>query len=90
MVRDLCAEYGLIHGVDPLTSSPNQENTLYWRLHGTGSYSYRYTDEDLIELKNLLRLQQAAEKAYILFNNITMTEDAERFRLLLANHDSSR
>jgi uncharacterized protein YecE (DUF72 family) len=85
VVRDLCTEYGLIHCVDPLTSSPNQENVLYWRMHGKGSYSYRYTDEDLIELKNLLRLHQTAEKACILFNNITMTEDAERFKRLLAN-----
>jgi uncharacterized protein YecE (DUF72 family) len=83
VVRDLCAQYRLIHCVDPLVSTPDGESVPYWRLHGKGSYSYRYTDEDLIELKKLLFLAPTEPRARILFNNITMKEDAKRFRLLL-------
>jgi uncharacterized protein YecE (DUF72 family) len=83
VIRDLCAQYRLIHCVDPLCSEPDREIAPYWRLHGKGSYSYRYTDEDLAELKRLLFLAPPQPQAYILFNNITMKEDANRFRLLL-------
>jgi uncharacterized protein YecE (DUF72 family) len=83
IVRDLCAQYRLTHCIDPLASTPDDENAPYWRLHGKGSYSYRYTDKDLVELKKLLLLAPTAPQAYILFNNVTMKEDANRFRLLL-------
>jgi uncharacterized protein YecE (DUF72 family) len=85
IVRDLCAQYRLIHCVDPVASAPDWESAIYWRLHGKGSYSYRYTDEDLIELKKLLFLVPTEPPAYILFNNVTMKEDANRFRRLLDN-----
>jgi len=83
VVRDLCARYCLIHCVDPLVSAPDRESAPYWRLHGKGSYSYRYTDEDLAELKNLLLHAPTEPQARILFNNVTMKEDANRFRRLL-------
>lgn len=82
-VRGLCAQHNLIHCVDPLTSAPEYQNECYWRLHGKGSYSYRYTDEDLIGLKKLLSLAPTGPQARILFNNVTMKEDATRFRRLL-------
>jgi len=85
VIRDLCAQYRLIHCVDPLASAPDCENASYWRLHGKGSYSYRYTDEDLTELKKLLSLAPTEPQACILFNNVTMKEDANRFRQLLDN-----
>ncbi len=83
VVRDLCAQYRLIHCVDPLLSAPDRESVVYWRLHGKGSYSYRYTDDDLFELRELLLLTPREPPSYILFNNLTMKEDATRFRLLL-------
>jgi uncharacterized protein YecE (DUF72 family) len=82
IIRDLCAAHDLIHCVDPLINRPVFGDILYWRLHGKGSYSYRYTDEDLEQLRTLLR-DQEDRKAYILFNNVAMKEDAERFRRML-------
>src|ERR1700729_3737509 len=82
-VRDLCTQYRLIHCVDPLISAPDPTNATYWRLHGKGSYSYRYTDDDLLELRKLLFVDPSEPRVYILFNNVTMKEDANRFRLLL-------
>lgn len=90
VVRDLCAQYGLIYCVDPLVFAPDGESAPYWRLHGKGSYSYRYTDEDLLELKKLLLLTPTESQAYILFNNVSMKEDANRFRLLLDKTQSPR
>jgi uncharacterized protein YecE (DUF72 family) len=85
VVRDLCVQYGLIHCVDPLVCAPDGESAPYWRLHGKGSYSYRYTDEDLFELKKLLFLAPNESQARILFNNVTMKEETNRFRRLLEN-----
>lgn len=85
VIRDLCAQYRLIHCVDPLVSTPDPRNAAYWRLHGKGSYSYRYTDDDLLQLRKLLLLVPSEPRAYILFNNVTMKEDAIRFTQLLNN-----
>jgi uncharacterized protein YecE (DUF72 family) len=89
VVRNLCAQYRLIHCVDPLASAPDCESAPYWRLHGKGSYSYRYTDEDLVELKKLLSSRSNRTAGRILFNNVTMKEDASRFRRLLGTTPSS-
>jgi uncharacterized protein YecE (DUF72 family) len=47
------------------------------------TYSYRYSDEDLAQLKRLLYQTQAQDPAYLLFNNVSMKSDAERFMGLL-------
>src|ERR1700722_2057937 len=52
LVHDLCAEYGLIHCVDPFINHSVYDDQLYWRLHGSGSYSYVYSDQELAELKS--------------------------------------
>jgi uncharacterized protein YecE (DUF72 family) len=82
LIQDLCAQYGLIHCVDPLAGCSAYGDVLYWRLHGKGTYYYRYTDEDLIKLR-CMRLAHPRKKAYVLFNNLSMKEDAQRFRDLL-------
>jgi uncharacterized protein YecE (DUF72 family) len=81
VIHDLCAQHRLIHCVDPLMSRSIDGDIVYWRLHGKGSYSYRYTDEDLADLKKL-RSQTQVTRAYILFNNVTMKADVERFQQL--------
>ena len=81
IVRDLCAEYDLIHCVDPFAASAVHGDLSYWRLHGRGSYSYRYTDEDLVLLKRML--EKANRPGYLMFNNFSSKADALRFRQLL-------
>ena len=75
LVHDLCAEFQLIHCGDPFVDRSVYGNPLYWRLHGKKSYSYRYTDEDLAYLKEML----TDRSAYVMFNNVSMREDAMRF-----------
>jgi uncharacterized protein YecE (DUF72 family) len=83
LVQELCAEFDLIHCVDPFVNDSVYGDPLYWRLHGKDTYSYRYTDRDLAHLKEMLLLSAAGQAPYILFNNVSMKEDADRFSQLL-------
>ncbi len=84
LVRDLCADNNLIHCVDPFKANPTHGDSLYWRLHGRGGYHYRYTDDDLAELRDRLAVyRHAAAPDYLLFNNIYSKEDALRFSATL-------
>jgi len=89
-VRLLCEDLNLIHCVDPFAREPtafSSNGIVYFRLHGCPPgwkmYNYQYTDEDLKWLKEKCEgLEAAGLKAYILFNNIYMEEDAERMIFL--------
>jgi len=80
IVRDLCAEYDLIHCVDPFETMSVHGDMRYWRLHGRGSYSYRYTHADLTALRHMLAKQPRL--GYLMFNNFSSKADALRFRQL--------
>ncbi len=81
VVARLCEDLDLLLCVDPLKPELIGVRTSYWRLHGRGGYSYRYTDEDLGELAALWQRCAADGEGplYIFFNNIRMKEDALRF-----------
>lgn len=79
LVRRLCRQLDLVHGVDPFTQLPVAGPFRYFRLHGRTGYRYRYTSEDLRELANLCRKRQ---RTYVLFNNAWMWDDARRFARL--------
>jgi uncharacterized protein YecE (DUF72 family) len=81
IVHDLCAAYDLIHCVDPFETRSFHGKPGYWRLHGRASYSYRYTDGDLIRLKRMVRATDGP--GYLMFNNFSSKADALRFRELL-------
>jgi uncharacterized protein YecE (DUF72 family) len=75
LVGSLCRGLDLIHCVDPFKELPAHGNINYFRLHGVTGYAYSFTDEDL---ERLLAWCQGKE-SYVLFNNISMGEDALRF-----------
>lgn len=79
-IRAICNELGLVHCVDPFRAVPVSSGIRYFRLHGLKGYRYRYTDEDLRELKAKWAFGEAV---YFMFNNISMMEDAHRFEELL-------
>ena len=87
LVRQICQELDLVHGVDILKRAPQSSGELsYIRLHGLPSetsYKYSYTDEDL---RNLLqRVEELETKTtYVMFNNMTMVDDCLRFKALVA------
>ena len=73
-MRELCAEYDLIHCVDPFEAVSVHGDMRYWRLHGRGSYSYRYTDADLAALRHMLT--KSPQPGYLMFNNFSSKADA--------------
>ena len=79
-IRAICDEVGLVHCVDPLRDAPVSGEIHYFRLHGLRGYRYRYTDDDLLELKTRWC---KAKTSYFMFNNISMMEDAQRFEALV-------
>ena len=88
-VERICDTYGLIHVVDPFRWKPlDNGSVFYFRLHGIGrgevNYSYRYTDDDLYKLKEIVMgLTSPKSLGYVMFNNVSMAEDAGRFLELL-------
>jgi len=78
-IISLCQELGLIHCVDRLQRAPLYGTTNYFRLHGGPSYRHRYSNEELEHLRQMI----ANKESYVLFNNITMYDDALRFANLL-------
>jgi uncharacterized protein YecE (DUF72 family) len=71
------------HVTDPFRSLPVYYGSIiYLRLHGRGPrmYYYQYTDEELRDLHNIVKsLEADGREVYVLFNNLSMFEDATRF-----------
>lgn len=75
----------LIHITDPLKETPVSNTPIcYYRLHGLGKqlYKYNYTDDDLQKLKKLV-FDIKCSNAYVMFNNLSMRDDALRFREII-------
>jgi len=87
-IAALCAELGLVHGVDPFARLPVTREWFYFRLHGLTGYTHRYSDAELERLEDMFR---GFAGGYCLFNNVAMREDAARLlRRLLARQAGSR
>jgi len=83
-IKKICEELDLIHVVDPFVSEQLYGDICYFRLHGF-NYKHKYTDEELIRLKGLLR-----KDGYVMFNNVHMFDDALRFKELVDRGQLSR
>ncbi|RLE54857.1 MAG: DUF72 domain-containing protein [Thermoprotei archaeon] len=90
-VREICDSYGVVHVVDPFRRDPvSKHKVTYLRLHGIGpgevNYRYKYTDEDLVKLRNKIEHYSkvlSKDIIYVFFNNVHMANDAERFLKLV-------
>jgi uncharacterized protein YecE (DUF72 family) len=78
-----------VHCVDLLRRDPALIGELgYFRLHGLGlrefNYSYCFSDLDLLKLAKRIEalFGMGVGCAYVMFNNITMFQDARRFRMV--------
>lgn len=79
LLVELCRDLELVHCVNPLQQRPVTDGTAYFRLHGITGYRYRHSEDDF---RRLLDLCAGFDEAYCLFNNMTMFEDAARFKAL--------
>ncbi len=80
-ISRICKDYDIIHCVDPFVAKALYGKFLYLRLHGVSGYRYSYTDADLRFLKGLV----ANKVGFMLFNNVTMLDDARRFQRLISS-----
>jgi uncharacterized protein YecE (DUF72 family) len=88
VIAALCQDLDLVYCVDPLESKtaygpriiPDliRDGVKYFRLHGGRDYRHQYGDDELARLREL-----SDGEAYVLFNNITMYDDALRFKRLI-------
>jgi len=78
--KEVCKETGLVHVVDPFKIKPVEGPINYFRLHGKPGYNlrYKYTDSDLNQLMKFCD----KKTNYVMFNNISMAQDAKRFQKL--------
>jgi uncharacterized protein YecE (DUF72 family) len=76
------------HVTDPFRVMPAYTSEVaYFRLHGLGEqmYYYQYTDVELKRLKeSITSYEKNGKMVYVLFNNLSMLEDATRFKSYLA------
>ncbi|MGQ9759286.1 MAG: DUF72 domain-containing protein [Candidatus Methanomethylicaceae archaeon] len=84
LVKKVCEELSLVHVVDPFRRLPYTEGEItYFRLHGIGgeetNYGYMYTNEDLRRLVQILKGISGSNLVYVMFNNVHMANDAQRF-----------
>jgi len=83
VVERICEDLGLQHATDPFASELVDQPRAYYRLHGSPpgptKYTYTYSDEDLWRLVGFC---DEVDESYVLFDNVTMYEDALRFLAL--------
>jgi uncharacterized protein YecE (DUF72 family) len=82
-VRELCGELELLHCVDPFKGREVTRVPVYFRLHGISGYRYHYSDDDLRRIYE----HCAGRQGFVLFNNVSMLEDAVRFLQLMRETD---
>ena len=79
-IAALCEDLDLIHCVDPFEAQTVTEAVAYFRLHGIEGYYHNFTGEELEQVRARC---EPFETTYVLFNNVSMWEDALCFREML-------
>jgi len=86
-LRKVLEELEIPHVTDPFKVMPVYAGSVaYFRLHGLGKrmYYYQYSDDELISLREKIKVFNSNERTvYVLFNNLSMFEDALRFKSLI-------
>ena len=82
-LADILKELDVPHVTDPFKISPVYTGKIaYFRLHGLGEklYYYQYSDKELKKLHKIVKdYEKSAGEVYVLFNNLSMFDDACRF-----------
>ena len=83
-VELLCNDLHLVQAIDPFSQDKNDDEPIYYRLHGKKSWRYEFTLDDQQWLASTIKANnQTRTPAYVFFNNRTMVEDALQFKQLL-------
>ena len=88
-LKETLSELNITHVTDPLRLTPaHVSDAAYFRLHGLGErlYYYQYTDDELRKLYSIIRGFEGLKMGvYVLFNNLSMFDDARRFKFFIEN-----
>jgi uncharacterized protein YecE (DUF72 family) len=79
-VEKICKDLTIFPCLDPFSGPLTKGDLLYVRLHGKTGYRYTYSKQ---ELKELLETGRHYSQAHLMFNNMSMYEDAHRLKELL-------
>jgi len=83
-LRQTAETLDVTHVTDPLRAMPaHTGRAAYFRLHGLGErmYYYQHSDSELKKLEQSIRpFERESKEVYVLFNNLTMFDDALRFK----------
>jgi uncharacterized protein YecE (DUF72 family) len=91
-VISILQKYEVLHVVDFFLDLPlySPNGVYYTRLHGSPpgkrQYYYKFTQRDLSELKSKITSliqEREVKELYVMFNNVSMYEDAYNFREML-------
>jgi len=82
IVEEICKNLNLVHVVDPFKNESVYGVLKYWRLHGIGSYRYKFGEKDFLLLKEKIEKEKRNE-IYVMFNNVYMEEDASAFKKII-------
>jgi uncharacterized protein YecE (DUF72 family) len=77
VIKSLCETHDLWHAVDPFAVPTTTPARCYFRLHGRTGFQYKYEEDELADLTELLPDDGAS---YVFFNNRFMFEDALLFQ----------
>ncbi|MEM0104832.1 MAG: DUF72 domain-containing protein [Candidatus Methanomethylicia archaeon] len=88
ILENIFSKIKAIHVVDPFRRESLTKGLKYYRLHGLGkgelNYGYKYTDEDLNKLYEIVKRDiEENEEIYVMFNNIHSFNDALRFKSII-------
>lgn len=80
VIKSLCRDLNLWHTVDPFSTRTQTSEKCYYRLHGRTGFRYKYEEDELREMMEMLPREGLS---YVFFNNKYMIEDALMFKELL-------
>jgi len=87
VVERLCIELDITPCLDPFEEKSVRGELLYTRLHGRKGYRDTYSEA---EMKELIKKGKGYSQAYLMFNNVSMYEDALHFKKLLEEENGQR
>mgnify|MGYP000234373283 CR=1 FL=1 len=79
LLREISKDCKILIGGDPLGGGYLIGDVFYLRLHGIGGYRYKFNEVDFRRICEII----GKKMAYVMFNNISMFEDAVSFKKFL-------
>ena len=79
-IREISERHYVCHAVDPFATATTTPEKCYFRLHGRTGYNYKYEEDELADLAELLPRDRVS---YVFFNNRYMFEDAVQFKKII-------